>query len=67
MQCSHKREWEHNFLFVGRCGPIYKSVKVIKIIQSVYYAKKKNVYLFLYMAKESLKGGRESGVCFQCT
>lgn len=54
MQCSHKRELEHSFLFVGRYGPIYKTVKVIKIIQFVYYAKK-NVYLFLYMAKAALK------------
>ena len=67
MQCSHKTEWEHNFLFVGRYGPIYKSVKVIKIIQFVYYAKK-NVYFFLYTAKTTLKVEcNESGVCFQCT
>ena len=67
MQCSHKRELEHSFLFVGRYGPIYKIVKVIKIIQFVYYAKK-NVYLFLYMAKAALKvEWSESGVCFQCT
>ena len=67
LECSHKTEWEHKFLFVGRCGPIYKSVKVIKIVQFVYYAKK-NVCLFLYMAKAGLKvEWSKSGICFQCT